>query len=223
MSSPPEDPRVTGAGEPFDLAGFVEALASDRPLPAGGAAAALAGVLAAALVEMAAGRAGVPTEGGSDERRATSEGTGDLARQAAEWRAALLRAIEEDVAAYQGYLAARRLPRDDEAQRRWRDEAIQRALHAATLAPLNVARLANDVLGALAELAEYARPALIGDLAMAAYLAEAALRGSALNARLNLRDYADAAEREELLARADQLVTAGERKREAIVRLAEGR
>jgi formiminotetrahydrofolate cyclodeaminase len=217
MGSPPEDQRLTGSGEPFDLAGFVEALASDQPLPAGGAAAALAGALAAALAEMAAGRTT------SDERRATSEGTDALARQAAEWRAALLRAIEEDVAAYQGYLAARRLPRDDEAQRRWRDEAIQRALHAATLAPLNVARLANELLGALAELAEYARPALLGDLAAAAYLAEAALRGSALNARLNLRDYADAAERAELLARADQLVTAGERKREAIVRRAEGR
>ena len=210
MGAPPEDRLATGSGEPFDLAGFVEALASDQPLPAGGAAAALAGVLAAALVEMAS-------------RRTTSEGTGALARQAAEWRAALLRAIEEDVTAYQGYLAARRLPRDDEAQRRWRDEAIQRAIHAATLAPLNVACLVNDVLGALAELAEYARPALIGDLAMAAYLAEAALRGSALNARLNLRDYADTAEREELLARADQLVTAGERKREAIVQRAEGR
>ena len=210
MVMPPEDRWVTGTSEPFDLAGFVEALASDQPLPAGGAAAALAGVLAAALVEMAAGRA-------------ANEETGDLVRQAAEWRAALLRAIEEDVAAYQGYLAARRLPRGDEAQRRWRDEAIQRAIRAATIAPLNVARLVNDVLGALAELAAYVRPALIGDLAMAAYLAEAVLRGSALNARLNLRDYADATEREELLARADQLVAAGERKREAIVRLAEGR
>ena len=198
------------AAEPFDLAGFLDTLASPEPLPAGGAAGALAGALAAALVEMAAGRA-------------ASTGSAPLARQAAEWRAALLRAIDEDVAAYQDYLAARRLPRDDEAQRRWRDEAIQRAIHAATLAPLNVARLLNDVLGALAELAESVRPALIGDLAMAAYLAEAALRGSALNARLNLRDYADVAEREELLARADELVAAGERKREAIVRRAEGR
>src|SRR5437763_3725043 len=103
----------------FDLEGFIYAVATAQPLPAGGAVAALVGALVAALAEMCAGlTARQPEYAAEAEMRAT-------ARQAAQWRAALLRAIDEDMAAYRQYMAARRLPVDTTAQRQQRRKALQ--------------------------------------------------------------------------------------------------
>ena len=199
----------------FDLEGFIYAVATAQPLPAGGAVAALVGALAAALAEMCAGlTARQPGYAAAEaEMRA-------IARQAAQWRAALLRAIDEDMAAYRQYMAARRLPVDTTAQRQQRRKALQRATRAATLAPLNVAQLATEVLDFLATVAERGVPNVVGDAAMGAHLAEAVVRGSVLNARLNLRGYTNARERDELLRHADQLVAGAERTRGAIVQRA---
>ncbi|HET8630099.1 MAG TPA: cyclodeaminase/cyclohydrolase family protein [Thermomicrobiales bacterium] len=191
----------------------MEVLAGPEPLPAGGAAGALVAALAAALAEMGGTRSTkyeIRSTGGAAEMP-------EVARRAREVRAALIRAIDEDVAAYRAYLDARRLPRGDEAQRRAREAAIGRAALAATRAPLGVARLAGDVLDLLGAVAARGNPNLLGDAAMGAELAAAALRGSTLDVRLNLRGHVDMEESAALLAEADALDAAAERRRAAIV------
>ncbi len=183
--------------ERFDVGGFLDAVAAAEPLPAGEAVGAVAGALAAALAEMGAaltlGRARYADAAGEMRR---------VVRDAAAWRAALLRAADADVAAYGDYLAARRLPHASEVERRVRDNALARTRLAATHAPLNVAALAGEVLTFLLIVAERGNRALIGDLATGAWLAEAAVRGAVLAMRLNLRDHDDADERAALLAQA---------------------
>lgn len=189
-----------GAGEDdLDLAGFIAAVATPEPLPAGVAVAAVVATLAAALAEMGAGLT---------LRRATADESGELRRvrgEAARWRAALLRAIADDSDAYRAYLAARALPRDTERARRTRQNALARTRLAAALTPLNIAGMAHDIIGFLATVVERASPALRSDLASGAILAEAAVRCATLTVRTNLRDHPDRQERDDLVAQAERL------------------
>jgi formiminotetrahydrofolate cyclodeaminase len=189
-----------GVGEDdLDLAGFIAAVATPEPLPAGVAVAAVVATLAAALAEMGAGltlRRAAATEG-DELRRVRAE--------AARWRAALLRAIKDDSDAYRAYLTARALPRETESARRTRQNALARTRHAAALTPLNIAGMAHDIIGFLATVAERASPALRSDLASGAILAEAAVRCATLAVRTNLRDHPDQQERDDLVAQAERL------------------
>ena len=204
----------------FDLSGFITAVATAEPLPAGVAAAALTAVLAAALAEMGAGvalkRPSTVTESGADTaelRRVRSE--------AVAWRAALLRSIEEDSAAYRAYMAARKLPREGDAARRLRDNALARTRLAAALAPLSIAGMAYDILGFLGTVAERAGVAMRSDLASGAILAEAAVRCATLAVRTNLRGHPDEIERDDLLAQAATMAGRAAQKCATIVTIAE--
>ena len=184
----------------FDLSGFITAVATPEPLPAGVAVAALTAALAAALAEMGAGVA--------LKRTATEADTAELRRvrsEAVAWRAALLRAIEEDSAAYRAYMTARKLPREGDAARRLRDNALARTRLAAALAPLSIAGMAYDILGFLGTVADRSGLAMRSDLASGAILAEAAVRCATLAVRTNLRGHPDEIERDDLLAQAATL------------------
>lgn len=206
-----------GAGEDdLDLAGFVAAVATPEPLPAGVAVAAVVATLAAALAEMGVGIA---------LRRATDADATELRRvraEAARWRAALLRAIGDDSGAYRAYLAARALPRDTESARRTRRNALARTRLAAALTPLNIAGMAHDIIGFLATVAERAGPSLRSDLASGAILAEAAVRCATLAVRTNLRDHPDEQERDDLVAQAERLAARAATACAAIVQPAGG-
>ena len=116
---------------------FLERLASTDPAPGGGATAAIATAMAAALVEMAAG---LSTDHVGDAAAISAE-AGDIRQKA-------LALADEDAAAYRRVLVGYRRPRDTDPDARRRE--IQEALEAATAVPLEVARLAADVTRALA-------------------------------------------------------------------------
>jgi formiminotetrahydrofolate cyclodeaminase len=156
-------------------------LASRDPTPGGGSASALAGALAAALVEMVCEL----TVGRPDTAHIDP-----VARQigsaAAELRRALLDAAEEDATAYDAVAAARRLPRETEGEQAARRLAIAEATVAATEVPLRVVQLALDVLGLAARMAPIGNRNAISDAGVAALLAAAAARGAAFNVTINL-------------------------------------
>ncbi len=182
----------------LDLSGFLTAVATAEPLPAGVAVAALTAALAAALAEMGAG---LLLKGNHPEAAALQR----VRSEAATWRAALLRAITEDSDAYRAYIAARALPRETAAMRRTREQALNRTRLATALTPLQIAGMAYDILGFLTTIATHTRPALRSDIATAAILAEAATRATAVAIRTNLRDHSDQTEAADLLAQADRL------------------
>lgn len=159
---------------------FLDALASDAPAPGGGAAAALAGALAAACAEMV-GRftAGRPRFAAVEQRaRAAVE-------RLAAVRAELLAQMAADERAFTTVSAAYKLPRSTDEERAARESAIQAALLAAMVPPLEVMRRGCDVLEAAAELAAAGNPSVVSDAACAAILGEAAVRAAALNVRAN--------------------------------------
>lgn len=156
-------------------------LASREPIPGGGSAAALAGAMGAALVSMVAelsvGR------GASDTDEAAIH---DLGGAALRQQAALLDLAEEDAAAYASVVSARRLPKDTEADRELRAEAVRAAMRDAADVPLRTASAAAEVLELAERMAPIGSRSTVSDVGVAAALAAAALRGALLNVRINL-------------------------------------
>jgi formiminotetrahydrofolate cyclodeaminase len=154
---------------------LLDAVAADSPAPAGGAAAAVATALAAALAALAARVSGPEFA----ERAAAADA---LRRRAAPLG-------DADGAAYADYLAALRLPKEPEPERR--AAAVRRARDAATDVPAQIGEVAMAVAELAAELAGTVKPQLRGDAVAGALLAAAAAATAAELVEANVGESAD--------------------------------
>jgi len=192
-------------------------VASDAPqavpdeITGGGAAAAHAASLAAALGEMVAHL--VERKGKQEdmerEARDALQALGDL-------RVRLSEAADEDGASFAGVIGARRMPGRNEEERRARANAVEEALKGAAAVPLEVASLAVQVGELLETLAELGEPAWLSDSATGAQLALAAVVAARYNVLVNASEIEDDEFTSEHLARADDLL---ERAREIAARV----
>ena len=170
------------------VADLLDAFASNEPVPGGGSAAALAGALGVALLVMAAGI--VKTRTGAPEE------TADLAEAAARLRplqGTLLALVDRDGDAYASVMAARRLPKSTDAETAARRDAVESAMTAATLTPLDTLRACQQALRGGIIVAGKASRSASSDVAVALELLAAAARGAALNVDANLGGLRDAA------------------------------
>jgi glutamate formiminotransferase/formiminotetrahydrofolate cyclodeaminase len=190
---------------------FVDDTSEDSPVPGGGSVAALMGSLAAALASMVAnltvGKKGY--EGvGSDMKAAAVEGQRLKAR--------LLDAVDRDSSAFDGVMAAMRMPRKSEDDIRVRNEAIERATMDAVAVPLSVLRSCEALLDTLQTVAEKGNENSISDAGVAAEAAAAAAKGALLNVLINLPGLSDAKYVEETGAEAIDICSRIETRCDAI-------
>jgi methenyltetrahydrofolate cyclohydrolase len=165
---------------------WLSALASAAPAPGGGAAAALEVAVGAALIEMVCNLTiGKPRYA---EHEATMiealERAGDLRREA-------LDLAEADAVAFAKVSDAYKLPKDDDAARQRRSDAIQAALVDAADVPLRTARAAADVIALADRIAEGANVNVLSDVTVAASTARAGLEAAAVNVEINLASMED--------------------------------
>jgi formiminotetrahydrofolate cyclodeaminase len=170
------------------LTEYLDALAGEAPAPGGGSATGLVGALGAALVCMVANY----TVGRPKYAEVEAQVRGAL-EEAEGLRRTLMRLTEEDEAAYEAVAAARRLPRKTETEKAARREAVHEATRAAATPPLEMAAAARRALELAGTVAEHGNALLASDAGVAALFAEAALRASAINVRVNLATLDDAA------------------------------
>ena len=160
---------------------LVARLATADPVPGGGSASALAGAMAAALVEMVVAlTAGRPAAATHERVLAQiGRGAGDL-------RDELLRLAEKDAQAYAGVVAARRMPKDTDAAQAERQARIMAAVREATLAPLEVMRRSGEAFALAETLAPIGNRHAVSDVGVAGLLAATGMRGAAMNVEINL-------------------------------------
>lgn len=175
--------------------GFLDAVAANSAAPGGGAVAALAGALAAALVAMV-GRLTVGKRRYADVQE---EATGAVV-QAEKLRATLTTAMDEDSAAFSAVMAAYKLPKATEEEQRARDAAIQEATAHATEVPLATARASLEALELALLVASKGNVNAASDAATAAWMAMASIQSAALNVRVNAAGIQDEARKEAWLA-----------------------
>ncbi len=168
------------------VANFLDELASKAPAPGGGSVAAISGALGAALVSMVCN-----LTLGKKGYEAVQDDIQDLLAQSEALRAELTDLLEADVAAYSGYSAAAKMPRDTEEEKAARAVAMQAALQVATDVPLRIAEAAVKVIDLCQPAAEKGNKFAVSDAGVAVLMAEAALRSAALNVLINLGSLKD--------------------------------
>ena len=159
---------------------FLNELASATPTPGGGSAAAIIGAMGAALLSMVCnvtlGKKGL--EAVEPDMRAVRDESERL-------RARLTAMVAEDIAAFDGLMAAYRLPKTGDEEKSRRAEAIQSNLRAATETPLACARACAEVIMLARRAAEKGFSGVISDAGVGVLAANSALRSAALNVYIN--------------------------------------
>jgi formiminotetrahydrofolate cyclodeaminase len=179
------------------LARLLDVVASTDPAPGGGSSAAVAGALAAALLQMSAGielaRAG----------EAHADGNGVPAPQRArELRERALELADQDLSSYAGVLEVLRLPQEHPD----RPQLLAAALAEASQAPLAIAEAAAETATLAARVTALSEPAVRGDALAGVLIAEAATVAAASLVEINLagRDDADLARARDARRRAQE-------------------
>lgn len=158
------------------LSSLLEDLAAKTPAPGGGAAASIAGALAAALAGMVVAYS-VGKKSLEPHRSALQAAAGRLD----EMRSALLSLADEDAAAYAVLNELRRLEPDNPRRVAEEPGAVRRAVGA----PGRVLELSIELLGLVEGLVEISNRGLRSDLAIAAVLAEGCAASAGWNLRIN--------------------------------------
>lgn len=170
------------------LLNLIEAFRSPSPTPGGGSAAALAGAVGAALLAMAAS---LP------KHRAVSEEDvarlQDAGRRTTEIASRLAALVDEDARAYDGVIAAYRLPKGSDDERAARHARIQEALVGAASVPLEMMRQCAGALQLATIVRTLANVHAATDVGVGVELLGAAVRGAALNVGVNVADVDDQA------------------------------
>jgi len=178
------------------LTAFMESTASESPAPGGGSVAAAVGGLGAALGTMVANLSA--HKRGWDERW---EEFSNWAEQGKALYGELLRLVDEDTAAFNGILAALRLPQASETERAERHQAIQQATKRAVEVPFLVMEASLKSMKVLEAMALEGNPASVSDAGVGALCARAAVRGAYMNIQINSGDLEDRSAVEEFLDR----------------------
>jgi formiminotetrahydrofolate cyclodeaminase len=170
------------------LEAFARKLSSGDPTPGGGSAAASVGAFAAALVRMVAA-----LTAGSPKFKEYAQRASTIGAEAERLMEALLRSVDEDVAAFDAVSAAFKMPKSTDAEKAARSSAIQEALRAATEPPMRVVDAALGACRLASELVDFGNPNAISDIGCAALFASAAAQGAALNVGINAKGLKDRA------------------------------
>ena len=202
--------------QPVDT--FLDELASGAPTPGGGSAAAIMGAMGAALVSMVCnvtiGKKGLePVEAEMKAVRDESE----------KLRLRLTAMVAEDVEAFNGLMAAYRLPKATDEERSRRGAAIQSSLRAATETPLACARACAEVVALSKRAAEKGYAGVISDAGVGVLAANTALRSAALNVYINAPSLKDRAFADAATAELEQLLGDSARESELVFELVRSR
>ncbi len=171
-----------------EVQAFLDVLASDSPTPGGGAVAGLAGAAGAALIEMVA-RLTI----GKNDYADVAERMGALLAEAETARAAFLDLADRDASAFDGVMAAFKMPKETGAQKAARAEAIQRGYEASASVPLEVARRAVGLMEPAREATEKGNVNAASDGASAGTILFAAATSALFNVDINAASMKDAA------------------------------
>ncbi len=198
---------------------FVDEVSRDTPAPGGGSVAALAGALGGALAGMVANLS--VGKGEFDEHY---DVLCSIAERAQDLKDALIRGVDEDTQAFDSVIEAMRMPKDTEAERAARAQAMEKGYKAATRVPLGTVELCRDALILCKQMAQLADPEMVSDVGTGAHMARAGAHAAAYNVRINLRHISDEAFNKEmreqvvaLVAECEELAASAVGKVEAVL------
>lgn len=174
----------------MDVKSLLELTGSDAPTPGGGSMSALAGAIGAQLGRMVYHL----TEGKKCWHELDSKVQAALSLDylaLSELAGELESLVDKDSEAYNSFIAALKLPKDNEEEKTVRRKAMQEASLTSMEIPLQIAVKGLSVLNHLGTLARYGNINAMSDIGTAAQMAGTCIEGAVLNVRINLPGIAD--------------------------------
>lgn len=164
---------------------FLEVLASDKPAPGGGSASALAGAVAASLVEMVAN-----LTIGRKKYASVEKDMGEIRDKAVKLRKELTLLIDKDASAYKEVVETK---------------FSQEAMIVAAEVPMKTASRSLEILKIAVTVLREGNKNAYSDAQCAVGLAKAAFNGAIANVRINLPYIKDGTENERVLKEVERL------------------
>jgi formiminotetrahydrofolate cyclodeaminase len=165
---------------------FSRVLASNAPAPGGGSVAALSGALGADLVAMVCN-----LSLGKESYEAFQDQISAALDKAQGLSKSLLESVDRDTEAFNGVMAAFKMPKGTEEEKSARREAIQRGYKDAIQSPLGIARRCLEVLELAESLLGKSNTNALSDLGVASQQAYAGLEGAVMNVKINIPSIKD--------------------------------
>lgn len=184
----------------MNLTEFADETASESPAPGGGSISAYVGALGVSLGTMVANLSA--HKRGWDDRW---EEFSDWAEKGMAYQEALLRYVDEDTNAFNKIMDAFRMPKDSDADKAARKQAIQEATKFAIETPFKVMETAYNSMEVMKAMAEFGNPNSVTDAGVGALCARTAVIGAFLNVKINCGDYNDKAFVDDIIKRGNEL------------------
>jgi len=195
---------------------FIEAVASKEPAPGGGSVAALAGAVGGALSNMVANL----TFG----RKFYNEYSDDVKERlqnqfetVENLRKQIEQLVDEDTEAYNGVMAAFKMPKDTDDQKQARSQAIQQAYKLALEVPMKTAKKSLEILQLQDDILEYGNPNAVTDIGVCVLLCHSAVEGAILNVKINLSAIKDSTYVEEVSAQCSRIIDEAQQLRNNLI------
>jgi glutamate formiminotransferase/formiminotetrahydrofolate cyclodeaminase len=185
----------------MSLSGFVDETSTNSPAPGGGSVAALCGALASALCCMV-GQLTVGKKGYEDAWEEMKK----LCEEAQEHKDFLLRAVDDDTAAFNEIMAALRMPKKTGEQKAARKKAIEAGTRQAIDVPLRVLRRVHSAMPLVEKTARRGNRNSLSDAGVAASCFSAAAEGAFYNVSINMAGIEDRALAEKIGTEARRLL-----------------
>ena len=194
------------------LEDFRDRTASDSPTPGGGSAAMVAAATGLGLVLMALRV--------TARRPETGDRLADLILSGERRLVELSGYADADIAVFEQYMAALRLPKETEDEKATRRDAMAEAAVAATEVPLNSAQAVLEALDLARQAVEVAHHGIVSDVAAGSAILRGALTAVLYNVDINLKSIRDPAAAAEYAASRGHLQRAGEDRAETVGKIA---
>lgn len=184
---------------------YLDVAASKSPTPGGGSVSAVVATNAAAMVSMVANLT-LGKKGYDDVQ--------GLAQEVADGCAGLIAQLKDltarDMKAFDIFMVAWRMPAGSDAEKKAKDEAMEKAAQNASQVPLEICKVCLEILKFAAKLAPTGNKGAISDVGVGAYVAEAALKACMLSVDINLPSIQTASFRQMLVSERARLFAEAE-------------
>jgi glutamate formiminotransferase/formiminotetrahydrofolate cyclodeaminase len=180
--------------------GFANETASESPAPGGGSVSALVGALGVSLGAMVANLSS--HKPGWDDKW---EFFSDFAVKGQEIKNKLLELVDEDTIAFNKIMSAFALPKNTEAEKQKRADAIQKATLYAIEIPFRVMENAYASLEIIKAMAFEGNPNSVSDAGVGALCASMAVSGAYMNVRINASGLTDKSMAEEYIIKGKKI------------------
>lgn len=165
---------------------FMERLASSSPAPGGGAASSMVALVGSSLNSMVAGLT-LGKKGYDGSQKIVER----IAARSSELNLKLRELMEEDEGAFNLIVAAWKMPKSSDEEKKARDAALQDATRKAIAVPWRIASVSREILEMAAELVTHGNRNAVTDAGCSLEFSMAAIKGVFQNIKINLKSLSD--------------------------------